>query len=145
MDFGAELVAGLQEMRVLAESRMRSTWLIQAGPTTAYDPVAQEDKTTYAVEFTTPGRLKVLSALSQHSQQAGAGSVVEVTRELHIPITAPLVPQGAIATCVELDPSSDPALARTVLAIEGPAEADQTTARRLKVTELASAATEEVP
>jgi len=135
----------MEMFRSDAEERMLSVWLIQAGPTTVYDPVAQEDKTVYAVEFTTKGRLKVLSALSQHSQQAGAGSVVEVTRELHIPVSTPLVPQGAIATCIHLDPSSDPAMARTVLTVEGPAEADQTTARRLKVTELASAATEEVP
>jgi len=138
-NFGAEVATGLADLRRAAESRMLSTWLIQAGPTTAYNPVTGLDETSYAVEFATPGRLRVRSPLSQHAQQAGGGAVVEVTRELHIPVSAPLVPEGAIATCVGLDPTSDPAMVNTVLRIEGPAEGDQTTARRLKVTELASA------
>lgn len=136
---GHDVTAALPELRAHAESRMVTTWLVQAGPTTGYSSALQREVTTYAVEFTTKGRLRVRSAFSQHSQQAGGGSVVEVTRELHIPVSSPLVPQGALVTCIEIDGTSDPALLNSRLTVEGPIEADQTTARRLKVTELASA------
>lgn len=123
--------------RAMAEARMLSRWLIQAGPTTAYNKVTKRDETTYATQFETKGRLRVRSALSQHAQQAGGGSVVEVSRELHIPFDSQFVPLGARATCIEIDAdTSDPSMLGRVLTTEGPVEGDQTTARRLKVIDL---------
>jgi hypothetical protein len=86
--------------------------------------------------FTTKGRVKVGGGLAAREAEAGARTVVSVTRELHIPVDSEAVPAGAVAVCTAVHESSDPSLLGARLRLAGPAPGSQTTARRLEVTEV---------
>lgn len=102
----------------------------------AYNPSTKTDETTYALLFHTIGRLKSGSGLVARESDAGARTVVTVTRELHIPADSPAVPTGAVAFPTSLAASSDQTLIDSMLRLSGPAPGSQTTARRLEVSEV---------
>ena len=68
--------------------------------------------------------------------EAGGRTVTTIRRELHIPVTSPAVPMGAVAVCTAVDATTDPTLLGAKLTLDGPAPGSQTTARRLQVSEV---------
>jgi hypothetical protein len=125
--------------RRMAESRMADTFdiKIESGKP-AYDPGTKTTGPVYTLLFTTKGRVKVTGGLSARDAEVGGRTSTTVTRELHIPVSSPAVPVGAVAFCTAVSATSDPSLAGAKLRLEGPAPGSQTTARRLEVTEVLS-------
>lgn len=130
----AYLLAGRRD----AESRMLDTFDIKLSLGVQYDPEQDEDVETFEDLFTTRGRVKTPQGVATRESEVGGRTAVEIARELHIPVTAPAVPAGAVAFCTAVDPTSDPTLAGARLRLAGPAPGSQTTARRLEVTEVIS-------
>lgn len=128
----AALTAGQQS----AEARMLDTFDIGV-PTGewVYDPEAGQDVEEVTPLFTTKGRLRAGRDLAARESEAGGRTVVEVSRELHIPVDSPAVPTGAVAVCTAVHATSDPTLLGARLRLAGPAPGSQTTARRLEVEE----------
>lgn len=124
-------------LRAEAEARMRSTWAI--GTTTGWtnDPATGVDMQTVTPLFATKGRLKAASTAPEPQVEA-AGRIITTTRrrELHIPVNSPTVPAGAVAQCTAVDPTGDPSLLNVIIRLDGPAPGEQTTARRLQVSEV---------
>lgn len=132
------VTAAVASGRQAAEKRMLDTFVVeQATGGYAYDEDSGTDVEVFAALFTTKGRVKS-SGLAVREAEAGARTVVSVTRELHIPVDSPAIPTGAVARCTAVDPSSDPTLLGARLRLSGPAPGSQTTARRLEVTEVLS-------
>lgn len=105
---------------------------VSAGP--AYD--GETEAEAFTLLFSTKGRVKVSEGLATRESQAGARTVVTVMRQLHIPVDSPDVPVGAVAFCTSTGNTSDPQLAGAQLRLDGAAPGDQTTARRLQVSEV---------
>lgn len=133
---GHDVAHYLPELRAQAESRMLDTFDINVPSGTAYNPATQSEEPTYALLFATRGRVKVATALNVREAQGGERTIVSVERELHIPVGSPAIPVGAVAVCTFADSTSDPTLLGAALRLEGPAPGSQTTARRMKVTEV---------
>lgn len=133
MTLQAAIEAELPYLRTEAEARMVDTWAI--GTSAGWSYVGGEDVQTVNPEFTTPGRLKVGGNVLRETE-AGARTVVESRRELHIPVDSPTVPSGAVAECTAIGATSDPTLLGTIVRLSGSAPGAQTTARRLEVTEV---------
>lgn len=116
---------------------MLDTWAIESSNGTGYDGTSEVE--TWTEQFTVPGRLKVIGAYAT-PMEVGGRTAMETVRELHIPVDAPTIPSGR--TCARLTTRgslTDPSLeVGTRLILEGPAPGSQTTARRLKVTEVVS-------
>lgn len=122
--------------RRAAEARMRDTFEVRAySDAPEYNPATQTEEQSYAVLFTTRGRVKVGGGLAAHDSEAGGRTVVTATREWHIPVDSPSVPAGAVAVCTAVDKNTDPTLLGAALRLAGPVPGSQTTARRLEVTE----------
>lgn len=128
--------AAVTSGRVAAEARMLDTFDIGV-PTGGYvyDPELGEDVQEIDPLFTTAGRLRAGRGLTARESEAGGRTVVEVSRELHIPVDSPAVPTGAVAVCTAVHSTSDPTLLNVRLTLAGPAPGSQTTARRLEVEE----------
>lgn len=109
---------------------------VPTGTGYTYDPVNQVDVPAYTVSFTTLGRVKVSGGLAARGAEVGGRTVVEVSREWHIPVDSPAVPTDAYAVCTAVHPTSDPTLLGASLTLAGPAPGSQTTARRLQVREV---------
>lgn len=137
MSVESALAAG----RRAAEARMLDSFDISV-PTGGfvYDPAANGgeggDVEELAPLFSTVGRVKSSSGLVARESEAGGRTVVEVTRELHIPVGSDVVPTGAVAVCTAVHATSDPTLLGARLRLAGPAPGSQTTARRLEVSEV---------
>ena len=99
------------------------------------DPVTLAEVPVYATRFSTACRVKAIAAVPRSADAAGRESVT-VVRELHIPVDSPAVAEGDEAWMVSVHASSDPTLAGVRLVIGGPAPGSQTTARRLRVSEV---------
>lgn len=132
-----EVVGAVTAGRAAAESRMLDTFDIKTPSGFAYNPATGKDEATFALLFTTKGRVKA-GGLVANESQAGDRTVVTVTRELHIPVGSAAVPVGAVAFCTAVHQTSDPTLAGARLRLSGPAPGSQTTARRLQVSEAIS-------
>ena len=129
--------AELPFLRAEAAARMLDTFEIRTyGDGWHYDEDYGQDVRDYEVEFTTKGRVKVSGGLSAHEAEAGGRTVATATRELHIPVSSPAVPAGAVAVCAAVAATSDPTLLGAQLVLVGPAPGSQTTARRLEVSEV---------
>lgn len=128
-------VARLGAFRARAESRMLSTFAVKVPTGTAFN--GTDDVTTYGDLFTTRGRVKVLPGVrGDQISDVGDRTAVTVIRELHIPVSSPAIPTNAVAVCTAVDSTADPTLLGAMLRLAGPGPGDQTTARRLKVTEV---------
>lgn len=131
----------LEAGQFAAEARMLDTWAIGTDAGWAYDPAADggkgADVQTVDALFTTKGRLKVPGNVVRESD-AGGRTVVETRRELHIPVSSPAVPVGAVAQCTAVHETSDPTMLGVIVRLSGPAPGSQTTARRLEVVEVLS-------
>jgi hypothetical protein len=139
MTLQSAIEAELPFLRAEAEARMRDTFEIRVYTDGwHYDEVEGEDVRDYEVLLTTPGRVKVEGGLSVRDSEVGARTAASVVRSLHIPVTSPVVPVGAVAVCTAVHATSDPTLLGAALTIGGPAPGSQTTARRLEVTEVLS-------
>lgn len=134
MDFGAELAAGIAELRAYAESRMRGTCTIRrpipgeetqdpAGPPgkmiPAYEPVPIYEGKCY---LRYPGL-----AFEQNPVAAGATTVV--SRIVLRIVFGPIVRPGDVVT-ISSDPDN-PQLAGTVLRVGSIDDQSQATAQRL--------------
>lgn len=122
--------------RLAAESRMLDQWAVMVSLGVEYDPEIGEDVEEFALLFNTKARVKVLGGLAVREDEVGARTSVTVVREFHIPTSKPAVPTGAIAFPISIHATSDPTLADASLRLDGPAPGDQTTARRLQVSEV---------
>lgn len=138
MTLNAAVEAELPFLRAEAEARMLDTFDIKQDLGMAYNPATGNDEQTYALLFTTVGRVRVGGGLAARESEAGGRTVVSVTRQLHIPVSSPVVPVGAVAFCTAVHATSDPTLLGAGLRLDGPAPGSQTTARRLEVTEVLS-------
>lgn len=126
----------LPQMRRDAESRMLDTFEIQVSEGYRYDHDLGEEVELWVTIFATPGRVKVVGAYGI-DREVGGRTATEVVRELHIPVDSDVVPAKATALCVEIDPTTtDPMLLGSRLVLDGPTPGSQTTARRMKVTEV---------
>lgn len=132
-----EIARALPFLRAEAEARMLDTWAIGTDLGWSYDEDLGEDVQTVDPLFTTQGRLKVSGNVVQTSE-AGDRTVVTTRRELHIPVSSPAAPVGAVAQCTAVHATSDPTLLGTIVRLAGPAPGSQTTARRLEVEEVLS-------
>lgn len=101
-------------------------------PTGGWTYVDGQDVRAYEALFTTRARIKAAGLVARDAE-AGARTVVTVSRELHIPVDSPEVPDGAEVVVLTVDATSDPTLAGAVLRVVGPTPGSQTTARRLQV------------
>ncbi len=137
MTLGAAIAAELPFLRAEAESRMTSTWTIGTDGGWAYNPATGRDEQTVTPLFTTKARLKVVSSAVSDSE-AGGRTVAVTRRELHIPVSSPAVPVGAVAKCTAVGALGDPTMLNTIVRLSGSAPGSQTTARRLEVTEVLS-------
>lgn len=90
----------------------------------------------FALLFNTKARVKVLAGLAVREKEVGARTSVAITREFHIPVASEAVPTGAVAFPISIHATSDPTLADATLRLDGPAPGDQTTGRRLQVSEV---------
>lgn len=114
---------------------MLDTFDVKVSLGIAYNPASGNDEETFEMLFSTKGRVKS-GALVVRESEAGSRTVVEVTRELHIPVDSPAVPVGAVAFVTSVHATSDPTLAGDRLRLDGAAPGSQTTARRLQVSEV---------
>lgn len=136
MTLQSAIDAALPTLRAEAEARMLDTFDIGV-PTGewVYDPETGQDVEEVTPLFTTKGRVKAGRGLTARESEAGGRTVVEVSRELHIPVGSPAIPTGAVAACTAVHATSDPTLLGARLRLAGPAPGSQTTARRLEVEE----------
>ena len=133
---GHDVTAALPELRAHAESRMLDTFeIVLPSDGWTFDPTTGEEVQAVTVLFATRGRVKV-TANQAREVEVGGRTSVEIHRELSIPVDSPAVPDGAIARCIAVDPSSDPTLLGASLVLSGPAPGSQTTARRIVVKEV---------
>ena len=133
---GHDVTAALPELRAHAESRMLDTFEIGTyGSGWVYDDMLGREVREFLPAFTTKGRVKV-TANQAREVEVGARTSVVTHRELSSPVDSPEVPDGMVARCVAVDPSSDPTLLGAVLELSGPAPGSQTTARRIVVKEV---------
>lgn len=123
----------LPQLRAEAEARMPDTWTV--GTDGGWDVVDGVEVLIVAPLFTTQGRLKVSSTQTRESQ-AGERTVVEIRRELHIPVSSPEVPPNAVAQCTAIGSLTDPTVLGTIVRLSGNIAGSQTTARRLEVVEV---------
>lgn len=124
-------------LRAEAEARMLDTFEISLMSAPAYDATSKTTGPTRTLLFATKGRVKA-GAISPHDAEVGGRTSTTVTRELHIPVSSPAVPAGAVAVCTAVGALSDQSLLGASLVLAGPAPGSQTTARRLQVTEVLS-------
>lgn len=130
--YAATLADGLRDLRAYTEARMEDTWAI--GADLGWTVIDGVEVQTVDPLFTTKGRLKVSSTQTRESQ-AGERTVVEIRRELHIPVSSPEVPPNAVAECTAIGPLTDPTVLGTIVRLSGNIAGSQTTARRLEVVE----------
>ena len=125
--------------RAAAEARMLDTCEIRrmTGRMTQ-DPVTGFEVPEYELRFATVCRVKVAEGLAARDSEVGGRTVVEVLRQLHIPVESPAVLPRDIAVMISVHASSDPSLSGATLVLAGPAPGSQTTARRLQVSEVLS-------
>ncbi|MCZ3386325.1 MAG: DUF6093 family protein [Actinomycetia bacterium] len=136
MSLQAAIEAELPFLRSQAESRMFDTFNISY-PTGAVTTDASGTETRSLVaEFATVGRVR--TGMSVRGQEVGGRTAALTSRELHIPVTSPVVRPGAVAVCTAVHVTSDPTLLGARLSIAGAAPGSQTTARRLQVEEVVS-------
>lgn len=142
MTFATEVARGLSEGRELAEARMLATVAIQYDTgRSAPDPVTLAESVIYVTAFSTTARIKTQTQ-AIGGREVGGRTASETTRELHIPVgsTDPWADSraanGVYALVTAADPTDDPTLLGARLTLSGPAPGSQTTARRLKVTEV---------
>jgi hypothetical protein len=131
-----DVTQAVTDGRAAAEARMLDICEIRYRTgRMAQDPDTLAEVPVYAVRFTTPCRVKAVTAVPRSADAAGRESVT-VLRELHIPVGSPTVAEGDEARMTFVHSSSDPTLAGAVLVMDGPAPGSQTTARRLRVSEV---------
>lgn len=131
------LAATLARGREAATARMLDT--VELGyPTggTRYDHAAQAEVETYEPLLTTRCRVRVRGALGESETEVGGRVAAEIVSELDIPWDSPPVPAGTVGVITAVDQTSDPTLLHTRLRVEGAAPGSQTTARRLRVSEV---------
>lgn len=122
--------------RMLAEARMLDTFDIQVSTGIHYDPDTGTEVEGWETIFTTQGRVKVIGAYGI-DREVGGRTTTEVVRELHIPVDSDVVPAKATALCTAIDdPTTDPMLLGARMILDGPTPGSQTTARRMKITEV---------
>ncbi len=137
----ARLAGRLARGRQWATARMLDTFEIKVplegddGWTTDLDG---NDVRVYdeSLTFTTPGRVKQVSAQSVIDADVGARTAATAVRVLNIPWDSPQIPPGAEAHALSIDATSDPTLAGAVLILGALAPGSQTTARRIQVKEV---------
>ncbi len=144
VSLGADLVPGLVELRVEAESRMKTTFEFQYKVGTTPDPVTDADVPNYVTAFVTKGRLKSPGNVV-HESEVGGRTAAEVSRILSIPVSSAdpwaddRAAYGVTALVTLIDPlTDDPSMLGARLTLSGPAPGSQTTARRYEVTEVVS-------
>lgn len=135
MTVQAAIEAELPFLRREAEARMLDTFAIQVSLGVQYDPDLDKDVEVWETTFTTPGRVKVIGAYGI-DREVGGRTTTEVIRELHIPVDSDVVPAKATALCTAIGALTDPMLLGSRLILDGPTPGSQTTARRMKVTEV---------
>lgn len=113
---------------------MLDEWAIMVP--TGFEMVDGVEVEQFALLFNTKGRVKVMTGLMAREKEVGARTSVAVTRELGIPVSSDAVPTGAVAFPISIHATSDPTLTDATLRLDGPAPGDQTTARRLQVSEV---------
>lgn len=117
---------------------MVDTYSIQQSGGLAYTD--GEEVETWTELFQTPGRLAVQDVQdgAYASRQEVAGRTAdEVARVLHIPVDAEQIPAGRVsAVPVSLHATSDQTLAGARLILAPSQPGSQTTARRIRVTEV---------
>ena len=138
MTVQSAIEAELPFLRAEAEARMVDTWEIGEDGGWAYNPATGRDEQTILNPITTKGRVRVFSALGAREGEAGDRTVIETRRELHVPVSTPALPTGAVARCTAVGATSDPTLLGTVARLGGPVPGSQTTARRIEIIEVVS-------
>lgn len=127
----------LAELRADAESRMHTEFAVMV--TVDDEPewilVDGEEVPNLALAFFTPGRVKSTRSYGNLNQEVGGTTATTVTREWHIPVSAPEVPQGAVVVVVTSPATADPTLQGARFRVSGVTPGDQGTARRLEITE----------
>ena len=126
MNFGAELTAGLAELRHYAESRMRATCVIErkTGETTTAGVVTPTWTTIYEGKCYSryPG-------LAQEANRDVSGATVTESRLIvRIPLGAACKPGDRVTIAADPD---NPQMAGTVLLVESTDDQSQATAQRL--------------
>lgn len=132
----------LAEHRADAESRMLDWVAIEEETGTELDqdpqsPTYGEEVTTYSELFQTKARIKVIGSYG-FDQEVGGRTATQTVRECHIPVSSPDVPDNTWVRPITLHPTTDQTLAGKRARVDGPAAGSQTTARRLKITEIVS-------
>lgn len=132
----------LPHLKAETEGRMLTTVAIQYDTgRTAPDPSTFTESPIYATAFSTPARIKTQTQAIV-DREVGGRTASETTRELHIPVGSvdpwadARSSRGVYALVTAIDPTDDPTLLGARLTLSGPAPGSQTTARRLKVTEV---------
>lgn len=116
---------------------MVDTYSIQASNGMTYSD--GEEVESWSELFVTQGRLAVQDGAYARQGQVAGRTADEVSRVLHIPADAPAIPAGRVsAVPVQLDATSDQTLDGARLILEPSQPGSQTTARRIRVTEVVS-------
>lgn len=131
--------SALASGRAFHLARMTDLWEIGV-PTGArtYDPTEQVEVEVLDPLFAAPGYLAATSRAVSEVEVGGRTSHVE-QQELRIPWDSPEVPANAVATCVEVGPSSPERLLGRRLRVSGSmGDGSQRTCYRLHVEEVLS-------
>lgn len=135
VNFGAEVAAGLAELRQHAESRFGCRVEVRRlTGRKAQDEATGREVPTYVVEYAdVPCRLPDPSTAPSRSD-AGGGQVVEQQRKVHVAHDHPLIASGRLMVVTAVDAATNPDLVGMVFRVLDSAAGDQVTARRIPVT-----------
>lgn len=134
MTFAEDLIAGLTELRAMAESRMRSS--VEVRELTGRrqpDEETGRELVEYRVLHTLPCRIPPMTNAQEVT--VGGATITTSKREIHIPTSSPEVDPSHVLVVVAVDDSSDPTVLGRPFRVLNPSPADQTTARRMQVQE----------
>jgi len=132
-----DIATALPELRRQAEARMTDTFAAESYEWTKVDGI---DEQTWVPQYETPGRVSGQSGNARDTYtryvQVGGVDVPEVQGGLHIPLSAALPAVGWEYECIEVGPTTDPALLGRRWRVTNVPTKSAATARRLDVVEV---------
>lgn len=140
-DFGGFIDSFIPEARQMAESRMKTTVALQFKVGTTHDPETDADVPVYETFVQTKARIKSPDAVLRMAQAGGrtaasASTMLSVPIDTADPWSDPRSAQGVTALILAVHHTGNHALLGRRLVLEGPTDGDQTSARRLQVSEV---------
>jgi hypothetical protein len=137
VSFASQVLVGLTEGRLLAESLMQDTCSVSTwtGRTVQNETTGAEDK-VYAVDFTSPCKVQQRAADQVASPEVGGRRVAVDEVEIHLPVSAPQVSEGQVIEITAVGAGSDARLVGRKFVVAAPMNKTHATATRLQVKEL---------